>query len=214
MTQLCPKGDYPNCRAIGGRLRSSKEKKTPYAEIKFDVQGLVVYVPLYLSAGAEQYSLAKLTRLGADTSDSENFTFANPEQTLRCEHEEYNGEWKAKWDLAPVFEDTVPPPSSDFARQLNAKLKSRMNQPGKPASAPPKPPAAPPRPPSPPAAPKPVAGPANLEAAYAVLVAAHKTVGNDKWGEACTAVATKTGKEYDAFTPADWQAVVDAYVPF
>jgi hypothetical protein len=102
------------------------------------------HVYIYLSDKSWETSQKKLESLGF------NGDFCNPDFSdkiknegveLTCTHQQYEGEWRDKWELANWGGTEVKRASSDIVRQLQAKWKAKAGaKPAAPKSNPPPPP--------------------------------------------------------------------------
>ena len=212
---LFPEGYYTG-PVRGVALISSNTKGTPGVEVEFEVEGHKKRCQWWLSGAAEQYAIEKMKRIGVNL-DTDPPSFSEDEFEWSCKHRPPNdkGQVYEDWDIARGRAE-VKPMDSDRIRILKAKLAG--TQPGKPKTAPPPAPKSSP----PKAPPKPPPGKAKVttedEAWEALCKLFPKSLTEDEraaeWEKLIGEVAKKSGREREVFTPADWAAVVDGYVPF
>lgn len=140
---MASKGPYYDTGAYVGEIinQGLGESKTgtPYFFLKVKVLGTPddnSYVPaaqqyertvyFYLSEKAMEGTVENLKSLGfdgkslaqLDTDHPQAISFIGNQQDLYCNHEEYNGEWREKWNLSRILEVQKIEPKK--LRQLDA----------------------------------------------------------------------------------------------
>lgn len=217
-------------------LTSQGDKKTPALAMKFDIvsfknngtlemlagdQERTVF--LWLSDEAWQYSEEKLKRLGFNGDfDSPKFTKTDDDVELQCDHEEYDGKTREKWNLAFAGSMVVEKSTPDVVRLMNARWRQSVGTTPPPANTAPAAPSPPPPAPTEPAAPAAVATEPKFttkEAAWGEFVRVFPGEDNEKrrigeWRSATMKVAGIAGKTEDQFGPKEWDDVAAEAIPF
>lgn len=186
---------------------------------------------LSLSDNSWQYTEAKLKALGFN-GDFRDMQFGEGPRAegveLLCQHEEYQGKKRERWELANWSSREVRPAGDDKLRRLNAKWKASAGSAPATSGRPAPPPAAASAAPATPAAPAPAAAapatPAATTPPYADEGRSFKTKDEawgfwlecssnapdlTKWAEAVKAI----GKDESEFTADDWNKVAAAGCP-
>lgn len=212
MSQMFPEGYYT------GTIKSlamitSRQKGTPGVELEIEVEGHKRRVQWYFSGKAEEYTIEKMRRIGANL-DTDPPSFSEESFEWSCRHETSDGKTFERWDIgAPARE--VKPMDSDRLRLIKAKLASK--QPGKPSTPPPPVPKATPSKPPPKGPPKLAAKVfKDADEAWAYVVELHGDGDRTakEWSRSLAEVEAKTGKSSDDFLSENWKAVVDGLLPF
>lgn len=189
--------------------------------LKFDLgDNAIRTVYLYTTDAAWPYTREKLERLGWNgNTDTPEFS-AGTNIELRCRHDEYQGKTTEKWDIAPGMKAAAP---TDKRKRLEALWRAG----GGKVAATAKPPANRPSPPQ--AATKPAAAPPEDDAtsnedgiaviktkqdAWDAWTAAETNPDVTRWKSTIAEVEKKSGKKSSNFTPAEWDHVAGAAVPF
>lgn len=199
--------------------------------LKFDLgDNTFRTVFLYTTDAAWPYTREKLERLGWN-GNTESPEFSNGENVeLACKHEDYQGETREKWDLAPGMKAAAP---ADKRKRLEALWRAKggktaaVTKPGAPKPAPSAaktPPAAPPddAPPfeseDPPADEEETAGEAMFsiktkDDAWAAWKRAEQTHDVARWKTVIAGITKSTGKREAQFGPEEWDKVAEQAVP-